>query len=171
MAKAKIVTREGMMVELTRRTGRDLHKYVGRALVVLLNNQTRDEQQDNQTKEHNDIGFTGADGRAGALSAKTFLKYGYFPKDWQLEQWLRPNVNGVPRIAKYHAQLDRAAKAKWAEAQRKREAEERAQAGEQIVIPMDAHKADRKLAEDESEAQNHMRSCTAQEYLNASRGC
>lgn len=160
---AHIVTKQKMMEELTRRTGRELHNYVGRALVVLLRNQTQDEQRDNQTKEHNDIGFTGADGRAGALSAKTYLKHGHFPHDWQLEQWLKPNRNGVPRIAKYWRQLDRAAKAKWAAEQRKREGE----APRQIAIPMHdeaAYKAARKAEEDRSEERNHTRACTAEEY-------
>lgn len=168
---AKIVTREKMMVELTSRTGRRLHEYVGRALVVLLNNQTREEQRDNQTQLHNDIGFTGADGRAGALSAKTFLKHGYFPHDWQLEQWLKPNTNGIPRIAKYHAQLDREAKRLWRLKQEKREAEERAAQPQQIHIPMHdeaAYKADRKAEEDASEARAH--GCTAEQYRNLSRG-
>lgn len=81
---------------------------IGRALVVLFLLQTRSEQSQNDTNEHNMVGFTGADGRGGCLTAKSFLKNKTL-QDWQLEKWTRKNDKGYSRISKYHAQLNRAA--------------------------------------------------------------
>lgn len=77
---------------------------VGRALVHLLRRQTHDEQQDATTRHHNNIGFTGADGRRGVITAKYFIKHKTL-QDWQLEYWRTPNRKGVPRIVKYYAQI------------------------------------------------------------------
>lgn len=82
---------------------------IGRALVVLFNNQTASEQAANDTKEHNMVGFTGADARQGSISAKYYLRHRTL-QDWQVEQWTRTNSKGTPRIAKYWRQLDKAAK-------------------------------------------------------------
>lgn len=84
---------------------------VGRALVVLFNNQTRTEQASNDTVTNNMIGFTGADARQGSISAKYFIKHNTL-LDWQINQWTKPNSKGTPRLAKYWRQLDQAAKRK-----------------------------------------------------------
>lgn len=89
-------------------------EFIGRALVVLFNNQTRDEKAVNDTCEHNGIGFTGADANSGSISAKFFLKHRTL-QDWNVERWMKRNKKGQMRIAKYWRQLD-------AEAQRKRQA-------------------------------------------------
>lgn len=86
-------------------------KVVGRALVVLMKNQTEDERRANTTNRDNGIGFTGADARSGCLTAKSFLKNGTL-LDWQLERWLRKGTNGFSRLTKYHAQLNEAAQAR-----------------------------------------------------------
>lgn len=82
---------------------------IGRALVVLLRNQTSDEQESNTTNISNGVGFTGADAYSGSLTAKFYLKHKRL-EDWMVEKWAKPNVNGVPRLAKYHGQLNNAAK-------------------------------------------------------------
>jgi hypothetical protein len=84
---------------------------IGRALVVLFNNQTTTEQASNDTIEHNMVGFTGADARRGSITAKYFLRHNNL-QDWQIEYWTRPNSKGTPRLAKYWRQLDKAAQAK-----------------------------------------------------------
>lgn len=84
---------------------------IGRALVVLFNNQTRTEQSINTTQEHNMIGFTGADARQGSISAKYFLRHKTL-QDWQVQMWTKQNSKGTARIAKYWRQLDQAAHAK-----------------------------------------------------------
>jgi hypothetical protein len=33
-------------------------------------------------------------------------------QNWQIEKWLKPNKNGIPRICKYHRQLNEAAEEK-----------------------------------------------------------
>jgi hypothetical protein len=77
---------------------------IGRALVVLNERQTIDEQSTEATRHHNGIGFTGCDARMGTSMAKFFSRNGYLtPK--QVAYWRKPNVRGVPRIAKYAGQL------------------------------------------------------------------
>ena len=104
----KLVTRESLQAIIDRADERKKIQIVGRALVVLFNNQTKDEQRVNDTNEHNGIGFTGADGYSGCITAKTFIKRGTL-LDWQLERWLKPAKSGYSRITKYHNQLNQAA--------------------------------------------------------------
>jgi len=77
---------------------------VARALVVLKNRQTADEQTAEQTKYLNGQGFTAADGRVGTSMAKFFERTGYLtPK--QLAYWRRTRKDGKPRITIYAGQL------------------------------------------------------------------
>ena len=109
MAKTKyLVTREAFIDLLN---GPNQVAVIGRALVHLFNRQTEAEQQANDTRVLNDMGFTGADGYSGCLSAKFFLKHGRL-EQWQIDRWMKPNKNGVPRIAKYWKQMDEEAKKK-----------------------------------------------------------
>jgi hypothetical protein len=111
MAKAiAIVTKQLIIDRLTHRDRRFRELFVGRALVVIFNNQTRGEQSSNNTTDLNGIGFTGSDGKAGALTAKYFIKHNAL-LDWQLDKWATNN-----RLVKYHRQLDVAAQAKAARA-------------------------------------------------------
>ena len=64
------MTTKSEIVELLLRNDRA----VARALVVLYNRQTVDEQQSEETRHLNGIGFTGADAYSGSLTAKYFLK-------------------------------------------------------------------------------------------------
>jgi hypothetical protein len=92
------------------RSPKQVEQMVGRALVHLFNRQTEDEKSCNDTRKHNMMGFTPAD---ASISAKTFLKRKAL-LDWQVERWVKPNVKGIPRIAKYHAQLNAVAMVKAA---------------------------------------------------------
>jgi hypothetical protein len=77
---------------------------VERAVMVLFERQTADEQNLETTREKNGVGFTGVDGEIGCSMAKFYLRNRYLtPK--QIAWWRKPNKNGVMRIAKYHAQL------------------------------------------------------------------
>ena len=88
-------------------------KAVARALVVLNERQTRDEQLSEDTRYLNGEGFTPADARMGTSMATFYAKRGYLsPK--QVAHWRKPNVKGVQRIAKYAGQLLEIAKAKAA---------------------------------------------------------
>lgn len=87
---------------------------IGRALVVLFNNQLDDEKQSNDTRHDNGIGFSGADARSGTLTAKYYLKHRRL-MDWQIEMWYKKNIKGFSRIAKYHGQLNDAAEVKTRE--------------------------------------------------------
>lgn len=81
---------------------------IGRALVVLFNNQTKDERDVNNTHYHNGIGFRGTDARSGCITAKYYLKHkNLLP--WQVEMWMKPNKKGDMRIAKYWKQINAAA--------------------------------------------------------------
>jgi hypothetical protein len=119
MAKQKLVTRQQVIAIVNAKweaaqkgdteARRFLEQYIGKALMVLLDRQTQDEQRDTTVKYRNEMGFTGADGRSGTIAARTYLKYKGFPEDWMLKQWVKPNRRGVPRIAKYWRQLNEAA--------------------------------------------------------------
>mgnify|MGYP000143741699 CR=1 FL=1 len=102
---AAIVTKESLIKMLSNSNVQYVDAVIGRALVGLLQRQTKAEQFSNETAENNGVGFTGADGHSGALTAKSFMKNGKL-MDWQREMWLKPNKNGLPRIAKYHKQLN-----------------------------------------------------------------
>jgi hypothetical protein len=80
------------------------NKAVGRALIVLNDRQTSDEQYNQSTNRNNGRGFTPADARMGTSMANFFTKFNRL-SDKQLAYWRKPNVRGVPRIAKYAGQL------------------------------------------------------------------
>ena len=77
---------------------------VARAVFVLNERQTADEQNSEATKYHNGVGFTGADARMGTSMAKFYSRTGYLTAK-QIAYWRKPNKNGVMRIAKYAGQL------------------------------------------------------------------
>jgi len=106
-----LVTRTSLTELLNSSNAAKVQAVIGRALVILLKNQTTDEQAMNATNEDNGIGFTGADARAGSITAKFWIKNQRL-EDWMVDNWTRGNVNGVARLAKYHKQLNEAAKAK-----------------------------------------------------------
>ena len=106
-----IVTRDSIKTMLENPNRAYRQAVIGRALIVLLKNQTADEQVSNETKEDNGIGFTGADARAGSLTAKFWIKHQRL-EDWMIDNWCRVGKSGFPRLAKYHRQLNAVAKAK-----------------------------------------------------------
>lgn len=97
------ITRESLTELIMRDDEVGMHA-IGRALVHLFRRQTEAERDVNATVEHNMRGFTGADGRQGALTAKYYIKHGKL-LDWQMEIWRRENRRGVPRLAKYWKQI------------------------------------------------------------------
>ena len=78
---------------------------IGRALVALFRRQTEAERQANDARVWNTVGFSGADARRGSLTAKYYMKH-HNLLDWQIEQWMRPTRNGLPRVCKYWRQLN-----------------------------------------------------------------
>ena len=107
----KLVTRQWMIDFILNKERAAVVEFVGRALVGLLNRQTDAEQQTNETREDNGIGFTGADAYSGSITAKYYIKNKTLAR-WMVKKWIKPNKNGVPRIAKYHYQLNEIAVAK-----------------------------------------------------------
>lgn len=105
-----IVTRSKLIEMINRQDEVAMHA-IGRALVHLFRRQTEAERDMNTTCEYNLRGFTGADGRQGALTAKYYLKHKKL-LDWQMEIWRKPNKNGIPRLAKYWAQINEEAEKK-----------------------------------------------------------
>jgi hypothetical protein len=86
-------------------------KAVARALVVLNDRQTRDEQASEDTRYLNGQGFRPCHARMGTSMAKFFQARGYLtPK--QIDYWRRTNKKGVMRIAIYAGQLLKIAEAK-----------------------------------------------------------
>ena len=104
------VTRKSLTELIMREDEVGMHA-IGRALVHLFRRQTEAERDMNTTCVENMRGFTGADGRRGALTAKYYIKHKQL-LDWQMEIWRRPNKNGVPRLAKYWAQINEEAQKK-----------------------------------------------------------
>ena len=88
-------------------------KAIIRALIVLNERQTRDEQVAEDTRYNNGVGFTPADAKMGTSMAEFYARRGYLT-DKQLAYWKKPNRKGVWRICKYAGQLLDAAKAKQA---------------------------------------------------------
>lgn len=77
---------------------------IARALVVLHNRQTLDEQTSEITKHHNGMGFQPAHAFMGSNMAKFYLRRGFLtPK--QIAYWRKPNGKGQMRIARYWEQL------------------------------------------------------------------
>lgn len=96
---------------LTTKIAQDPARVIGRALVAIFRNQTVEERGMNKTKFRNGVGFTGTDGRIGAITAKYYLKHGTL-LEWQIANWLKPNRRGEPRIVKYANQLNQIANEK-----------------------------------------------------------
>lgn len=84
--------------------------FVGRALVVLLDRQTREESAQNVTNVTNMRGFSQSDARTGSLTAKFYIKNKRL-EPWMIAQWTK-QWRGKPRLAKYWRQLNEAALAK-----------------------------------------------------------
>jgi hypothetical protein len=96
-------------------------KAVGRALIVLRNRQTADEQVSETTKHHNNRGFRPCHARMGTSMANFFEKTGYLtPK--QVAYWRQYEKTGKMRIAIYWRQLLEEAAHKAAAKQRKEDA-------------------------------------------------
>lgn len=113
MKTKRIVTKDTMREMLSHPNRRYVETVVGRALVAVFKNQTADERKSKDTITHNGVGFAPMDAKSGSLTAMYFMKHGRL-EDWQLDNWLRHDSTGYPRIAKYHKQLDMAARAKAA---------------------------------------------------------
>lgn len=99
------VTKEWINNYIASSSPEKVEAMVGRALVGLLSRQTREEASSNTTNVDNGIGFTGADGYSGAITAKSFIKNGKL-LDWQLARWTKNNAKGDARISKYWRQLN-----------------------------------------------------------------
>lgn len=108
-----MVTRESLAAMVAREDNEYVVRVVGRALVAIFNNQTKDEKSANTAAVFNSIGFTGADAKSGSITAKYYLKHGTL-LDWQVAKWIAPAKNGFPKICKYARQLDEIARAKAA---------------------------------------------------------
>mgnify|MGYP003348127132 CR=1 FL=1 len=90
-------------------------KAIGRALVVLNNNQTADEQINGSVTHLNGKGFRPCHARMGTSMAKFFMDRGYL-SDKQVAYWRKPDAKGNMKIAIYWRQLIEAATEKAAKA-------------------------------------------------------
>ena len=105
MSATKIVTRDSLQHMLDNPDQERVAHVIGRALVALLKRQTSAEQSNNATLEHNNVGFTGVDGKSGTITAKYYLKHKTL-LPWQINKWIKQGKNGYARLAKYHSQLN-----------------------------------------------------------------
>lgn len=86
-------------------------KAVARALIVLNERQTTDEQRTQSTRVHNGRGFKPCHARMGTSMAQFYQRNKYLsPK--QLAYWRKLDKRGTMRIACYWAQLLEVAQAK-----------------------------------------------------------
>lgn len=104
--KLKLVTRQSMMALMSESEEKQIH-VIGRALVAIFSRQTKEEKTLNSTRQHNNIGFSGHDGKSGSLTAKYYIRHGTL-LPWQVELWTR-DFRGNPRITKYAKQLNEVA--------------------------------------------------------------
>lgn len=93
---------------------------VARALVVLNQRQTADEQATQGTRYNNGRGFRPCHARMGTSMATYFQKFGYL-SDRQIDYWRVPMRDGKMRIEIYAGQLAEVAQLKAAEAMRRLE--------------------------------------------------
>lgn len=91
-------------VQSIRQLLRENDRAVARALVVLTQRQTHDEQRDENTKHRNDMGFMPCDARMGTSMAQFYERNGYLSAK-QIVWWRRPRKNGKQRIEAYAVQL------------------------------------------------------------------
>lgn len=103
-----IVTREGLQKMLDNAGSQKRMDIVGRALIVLFNNQTFNEQIDMTTTEQNGEGFTGTDAKYGTWCAELYIKDRKLAAK-TVEKWYKKNSKGISRISKYWNQLNIAA--------------------------------------------------------------
>ena len=108
-----IVTKDSLQNMLNNPNKDYVGKVVGKALVVLYNNQTFDEQISESTNKLNNTGFAGCDAKWGTTLAKYYIKHGYLTEN-QTKKWLQPTKTGYAKICKYHRQLNEAANKKLA---------------------------------------------------------
>lgn len=100
-----VVTKDTLQQMLNNPNPKYVERVVGRALWAIFQNQTKDERDQNETRVHNGIGFTGSDARGGSLTAKSWKHNGYLAA-WQIERWTKKNDKGFSRLTKYHRQLN-----------------------------------------------------------------
>ena len=86
---------------------------VARALVVLNENQTSDEQNAEDTRYLNGVGFRPCHARMGTSMAKFYLRNNYLTRK-QIDYWRKPMRDGKMRIEIYWKQLMDAAARKSA---------------------------------------------------------
>jgi hypothetical protein len=103
------VTKDSLAEMLKHQNPKYVEAVIGRALIVILENQTKDEQSAAETIEDNGIGFTGSDARTGTITAKYYQKHNKL-EPWMVEKWVKIGKSGYPRICKYHKQLNVRAK-------------------------------------------------------------
>ena len=109
MAKAKkkkLVTRDSLQALLDNPNQTHRMHVIGRALTVLFNRQTLDEQRCEDTIESNGIGFTGADGFNGARNAKWYIEHKHLDPFFINKWFIKSQKTGFSRITKYHKQLN-----------------------------------------------------------------
>jgi len=99
-----MLTKSSLVTMIETADQEKLARIVGRACVAIFRRQTEDEKVINATSENNGIGFTHADARKGSITAKYFIKHGTL-LEWQIDQWLKKDSRGTPRIVKYWKQL------------------------------------------------------------------
>ena len=108
MNTTKLVTRESLTTLIREAEPLKQMHIVGRALSILLDHQTLSEQNSLSTQEFNGVGFTGADAEFGTICANYYNQHKRLSIK-QVAPWIKLSKSGTPRIAKYHAQLNRAA--------------------------------------------------------------
>ena len=106
MAKQEaLVTRDSLTEMLKSNNPKYVEAVVGKAMLALYNRQTEEEQSTEHTKVSNGIGFSAFDAELGTKVAKAW-KANKHLDPWMVFPWLKKNKNGVPRLARYHRQLN-----------------------------------------------------------------
>jgi hypothetical protein len=114
------MTTKSLIIELLKTDKRA----VARALVVLYQRQTADEQATQGTRYNNGRGFRPCHARMGTSMATFFLKFGYL-SDKQVAYWRVPQRDGKMRIEIYAGQLAEMAQVKAAQAMHRLELQDK----------------------------------------------
>lgn len=107
-----MVTKDSLKKMLSNPNPLYVQTVIGKALYVMYNNQTLEEQHNATTNENNGTGFTGFDAKSGTLTVLFYKRHKRL-ESWMIAKWLKLDKKGYPRLCKYHRQLNIAAEIKY----------------------------------------------------------
>lgn len=78
---------------------------IARILFAIYNFQTEQEKYCKATKMNNYVGFSKPDANLATRCVEHYKKFGRL-EQWMIDNWMKKDKTGYPRILKYHNQLN-----------------------------------------------------------------